>query len=383
MIYTGLDVLTADCIYDIASSGAAAASLLYTSPRADRVWRPASVAAVYLFNPFTLLACFGRPTTTFAAFFTLLSVKHACQAKVTTAAFALAIASYISLHPILLLPPIGLLCYDQLCVQLAGTATKTEDGVSGKGKTTRIACSQELLPSLLTFAIVLVSTFAASTGFLLAISRLLLPSWQFLESVYMTPLTMPDLTPNSGLWWYFFIEMFDAFREFFLGVFWLHMLSYSIPFCIRFRKQPLAAVVLMLGINAVFQPYANVGDVGTWLSSLCLLGHVFECKYTALRYQSLANGLSSMFHPSVHIPCSGSSPVRVTSWTSIPSSVDLCRLRKRQLLLRHHFGVESGAADPAHGHCVRGPSRWLGKRKTRRKRQGSPAGISRAHASST
>lgn len=278
LIYTGLDVLTADCIYDIASSGAAAASLLFTSPRADRVWQPASVAAVYLFNPFTLVACFGRPTTAFAAFFTLLSVKHACQAKVTTAAFALAIASYISLHPVLLLPPIGLLCYDQLCVQLAGRATMTEEGTSGQGRVTRIACNKELLPPISTFAIVLVSTFLTFSGFLLVVSRLLLPSWQFLDSVYMTPLTMPDLTPNSGLWWYFFIEMFDAFREFFLGVFWLHMLSYSIPFCIRFRNQPLAAVVLMLGINAIFQPYANVGDVGTWLSSLCLLGHVFECE---------------------------------------------------------------------------------------------------------
>lgn len=94
----------------------------------------------------------------------------------------------------------------------------------------------------------------------------------------MTPLTLPDLTPNPGLWWYFFIEMFDAFREFFLGVFWLHMLSYSVPFCLRFRKQPLVAVVLMMGIIAVFQPYANVGDAGAWLSCLCLLGHIFECK---------------------------------------------------------------------------------------------------------
>ena len=94
----------------------------------------------------------------------------------------------------------------------------------------------------------------------------------------MTPLTLPDLTPNPGLWWYFFIEMFDAFREFFLGVFWLHMLSYSVPFCLRFRKQPLVAVVLMMGVIAVFQPYANVGDAGAWLSCLCLLGHIFEGK---------------------------------------------------------------------------------------------------------
>ncbi|CAK1354523.1 Phosphatidylinositol glycan anchor biosynthesis class U protein [Cercospora beticola] len=302
LLYTGLDVLTADCIYDIACSGAAAASLLYKSPRANRLWEPASVAAVYLLNPFTLLACLGRPTTTFAAFFTLLSVKHACQAKIVTAAFALAIASYISLHPILLLPPVGLLCYDQLCVQLSGTATMTEEGVAGMGRATKIAFNRQLLPPILPVAIVFISTFAVSTGFLIGVSRLLLPSWHFLESVYMTPLTLPDLTPNVGLWWYFFIEMFDAFREFFLGVFWLHMLSYSIPFCLRFRKQPLAAVVLMMGVNAVFQPYANVGDVGTWLGSLCLLGHIFELcssyRYTfpavaALLYASL---LGPAFH---------------------------------------------------------------------------------------
>lgn len=31
--------------------------------------------------------------------------------------------------------------------------------------------------------------------------------------------TLPDLTPNTGLWWYFFTEMFDHFRPFFLMVF--------------------------------------------------------------------------------------------------------------------------------------------------------------------
>lgn len=28
-----------------------------------------------------------------------------------------------------------------------------------------------------------------------------------------------DLTPNVGMWWYFFNEMFDHFRPFFRGVF--------------------------------------------------------------------------------------------------------------------------------------------------------------------
>ena len=336
LLYTGLDVLTADCIYDIECSGAAAASLRYDSPRANRLWEPASVAAVYLLNPFTLLACLGRPTTTFAAFFTLLSVKHACQARIVTAAFALAIASYVSLHPILLLPPVGLLCYDQLCVQLSGTATMTEEGVAGGGRATKIAFNRQLLPPMLPVAVVFISTFVVSAGFLIGVSRLLLPSWHFLESVYMTPLTLPDLTPNVGLWWYFFIEMFDAFREFFLGVFWLHMLSYSIPFCLRFRKQPLAAVVLMMGVNAVFQPYANVGDVGTWLGSLCLLGHVFErklpgayslsqadvdlqCARHIAIHSQLSQHYSMLRYSVLHFTICGSMPAPETRTFSMPS----------------------------------------------------------------
>lgn len=35
----------------------------------------------------------------------------------------------------------------------------------------------------------------------------------------MISLTVTDLTPNVGMWWYFFTEMFDHFRVFFRGVF--------------------------------------------------------------------------------------------------------------------------------------------------------------------
>lgn len=36
---------------------------------------------------------------------------------------------------------------------------------------------------------------------------------------------LPDLTPNPGLWWYFFTEMFDHFRPFFLMVFSVSAIS--------------------------------------------------------------------------------------------------------------------------------------------------------------
>nr|POF15485.1 phosphatidylinositol glycan anchor biosynthesis class u protein [Quercus suber] len=217
---------------------------------------------------------------------------------------ALAVASYLSLHPAILFPPIGMLCYDALCRQHAssGIDPNAKGDVVSEPQIAKVAIDQRTQPKPLRFAIELVANFAASTALLLCLSRLFLPSWRFLSSVYMTPLELPDLTPNPGLWWYFFIEMFDAFRSFFLGVFWLHMLSYSVPFSLRFRKQPLAAVVLMMGIIAIFEPYANIGDVGAWLSSLCLLGHVFELtsthRYTFPALAALLYG--SLLGPAFH-----------------------------------------------------------------------------------
>ncbi|GAB7332200.1 hypothetical protein MBLNU13_g04061t1 [Cladosporium sp. NU13] len=261
ILYTALDILSADCLYEIAASGVAVASSVYTSPRRGEGWKPVSVAAVYLLNPFTLLACLARPTTVFTTFFVLLSIRYATQGKPTTTAFALALASYTSLHPVLLLPPVGLLCYDQISKACPPPGTK-----DGKAPN----------PTPLAFTLSLLTPFFATTALLLALSRLILPSFTFLHSLYLTPLSLPDLTPNPGLWWYFFTEMFDAFRSFFLGVFWLHMLAYSVPFTVRLRAQPLAAVIAMLGVLAIFQPYANVGEVGAWLASSCLMGHVFS-----------------------------------------------------------------------------------------------------------
>jgi phosphatidylinositol glycan class U len=268
VLYTALDLLSANCLYEIAASGVGVASSKYTSPRKDESWKPVSVAAVYLLNPFTLLTCLARPTTVFTTFFVLLSIRHATQGKPTTTAFALALASYTSLHPLLLLPPIGLLCYDQ--IRKASTPPPTKDG--------KIVQTTNQQTTPLAFTLSFLGAFLTTTTLLLLLSRLILPSYTFLQSLYLTPLSLPDLTPNPGLWWYFFTEMFDAFRSFFLGVFWLHMLAYSVPFTLRLRNQPLAAVIAMLGVLAIFQPYANVGEVGAWLATTCLMGHVFSSK---------------------------------------------------------------------------------------------------------
>lgn len=71
-------------------------------------------------------------------------------------------------------------------------------------------------------------TFILTGVALLLVSAELAGDWDFLEATYGFILSAPDLTPNIGLFWYFFTEMFEHFRLFFLAVFQLNALvSYS------------------------------------------------------------------------------------------------------------------------------------------------------------
>jgi GPI-anchor transamidase subunit U len=83
-------------------------------------------------------------------------------------------------------------------------------------------------------------------------------------------LLLPDLTPNVGLWWYFFIEIFDSFRSFFLVVFQLHLLIYVAPLCIRLSRYPLSIITTLLGLISIFKSYPSVSDLSLYLSLLSL-----------------------------------------------------------------------------------------------------------------
>ena len=168
---------------------------------------------------------------------------------------ALALASYCSLYPALLLPPLLLLCYDRV----------------HKDNTTN--------STVLAFVATNIGSFFAGIGLLLYMSYLITGgSWEFLPSTYGIQLLLPDLTPNVGLWWYFFIEMFDSFREFFLGVFWLHLGSYVGGLSIRIRRQPLFVITSMLGIFAIFKPYPSISDTSLYFGILPLYAHIFPRK---------------------------------------------------------------------------------------------------------
>lgn len=210
----------------------------------------------YLFNPYTIASCIGRPTSIFTNCAILYAIAKAVTGKPMSSMLALGLASYLALYPALLLSPTLLLCYD-VQAQLSKKA---------------------LSPA--TFSAKYISIFSAGIAWLLYISSAVVGgSWEFISSAYGVHLLLPDLTPNVGLWWYFFIEMFDSFREFFLGVFWLHLGGYVGGLCLRIRKQPLFVITTMLGIFAIFKPYPSISDTSLYFAMLPLYRHIFPCAF--------------------------------------------------------------------------------------------------------
>jgi len=178
------------------------------------------------------------------------AISKAVQGKSLSSMVAISFASYLSMCPLLLVSPLLLLCYDRQPASRRTVASK--------------------------FYTINAAVVLGTTSFLLFLSFLVSgASWEFLWSTYGIQLTLTDLTPNVGLWWYFFIEMFDSFRAFFLGVFWLHLSSYVGGLSIRIRTQPLAVLTLLLGIFSIFKPYPSIADISLFLGFVPLYKHVW------------------------------------------------------------------------------------------------------------
>ena len=255
ILYISVDLLCAHFLTQIADSDESRNTRLFQSPRRDLKWGSVTVAAAYLFNPLTIAACLGRPTSVFTNCAVLSAIALACTSRPLTAMIALGLSSYLSLYPTLLLPPLVLLSYDHLHRDKKPSST---------------------LPS---FALYHTAAFFISLATFFFESYFITgSSWEFISSTYGIHLLLPDLTPNVGLWWYFFIEMFDSFREFFLGVFWLHLGGYVGGLCFRIRRQPLFVITLLLGLCAIFKPYPSISDTSLFFGLLPCYRHVFPRK---------------------------------------------------------------------------------------------------------
>ncbi|KAL5359165.1 GPI transamidase subunit PIG-U [Aspergillus floccosus] len=265
IFFSIVDLLNAEALVIISESGQAVSGRFYTAVRKHIKWDGVSIAAWFLFNPFTIATCLGRSTGVFTTTGILYALSNAVSGNSLNAMLSLGFASYLSIYPALLFIPLVLLCYDQR----AQKATSP--------------------PGVALFVLKHLVILLLSVAGLLSVSWLIVDDfYDFISATYGFQLLVPDLTPNVGLWWYFFIEIFDSFREFFLGVFWLHLASYVGGLTVRLRRQPLFVITSLLGIFAIFKPYPSISDASLFFALLPLYRHLFPLmRYTFFAVSAL------------------------------------------------------------------------------------------------
>ncbi|CAK9173071.1 unnamed protein product [Ilex paraguariensis] len=239
-------------------------------------------ALMYLWNPFTIVTCVGFNTSPIENLGIILSIYGACTRLVPLAAFGWVIASHLSLYPvILIIPVILLLGYGpdapprKLFMQK--NSTKIQDNLASdsfskqKGLT-----SQPAQPTSFSWRLVLFFLLWASvwTFYVLVLCGISVTEHggllEMFKRTYGFILTVKDLSPNIGVLWYFFAEVFDFFRNFFLIVFHVNILFMILPLAIRLNHRPCFLAFVYIGISSMLKSYPSVGDSALYLGLLGL-----------------------------------------------------------------------------------------------------------------
>lgn len=262
-------------------------------------------ALVYLWNPFTIAACVGLSTSPIENMVVIFSLYAACTRKVPLTAFGWVVATHLSLYPmILIIPVILLLGYGPETPprKLFKQYSNIEDSDRSRRAIKQEAANTFSWRPVLQF---LAWSFVWSI-YVLVLCGLCVRQYgglrEMFKRTYGFILTVPDLSPNIGVLWYFFAEVFDFFRNFFLIVFHMNVLFMILPLAIRLNHRPLFLAFVYIAISSMFKSYPSVGDSALYLG---LLG---------LFVNELADMQFSFFLFCVYVGVSLLSPVMHNLW---------------------------------------------------------------------
>ncbi|KUF79618.1 Phosphatidylinositol glycan anchor biosynthesis class U protein [Phytophthora nicotianae] len=172
---------------------------------------PTTVAFIALMNPYSLASSVAMSSVGFTHLAVLYSLVFASEGALAASMMCVAVGTYLSVYPFFLMIPIVLLL----------RSVKDSSLVS-------------------------------------------------LVETYVWVAKYSDLTPNIGIFWYFFMEVFDRFIPYFLFVLHLHPVIYIVPIYLRLAHRPQAYACALIGIFSLFQAYPSFGDFGFFLSMLAM-----------------------------------------------------------------------------------------------------------------
>ncbi|WZZ86279.1 hypothetical protein YC2023_114858 [Brassica napus] len=205
---------------------------LLKSPRDKGILPCGDIAAlVYLWNPFTIVCCVGLSTSPIENLAVILALNGAVTRRVPLAAFGLVMATHLSLYPAILTIPV---CNLSIGIWFGCSSSKIVPSDQKCRKWLSLSKHGGLE-----------EMFKRTYGFILSIE---------------------DLSPNIGVFWYFFAEVFDFFRNFFLIVFHVNILFMLLPLAIRLKHRPCFLAFIYLAISSLLKSYPSVGDSALYLS---------------------------------------------------------------------------------------------------------------------
>ncbi|CAL9214738.1 unnamed protein product [Arabidopsis halleri] len=233
-------------------------------------------ALMYLWNPFTILSCVGLSTSPIENLAVIVSVYGAVTRRVPLAAFGLVMATHLSLYSATLaIPLIFLLGYGLDAPPVKKFLQTRHVGIETTGSTSDVSKQDKLTQTTQLFSWRTVLHFVfwvlVWSSYVLVLCSLSLKQYGGLEEMFKRTygfiLRIEDLSPNIGVFWYFFAEVFDFSRNYLLIVFNLYILLTGIPpLAFRLKHRPCFLAFAYLAFSSILKSYPSVGDAALYLS---------------------------------------------------------------------------------------------------------------------
>lgn len=141
-----------------------------------------------------------------------------------------------------------------------------------------------------------VLVYLSSLGLLLLTSfKITNNSWTFINLCYGSIIKFEKITPNIGLWWYFFTEIFEFFSSFYIGLFNIYTFIFTIPLTIRFiDANDVSSVIFTIWTIIGFTTFGKGYPCLTDYSLVYTIIIVFRKLFSELKFSLLIIYVSLM-----------------------------------------------------------------------------------------
>lgn len=242
---------------------------------------PHFTACAYLLNPMSVLSCAAGSTSALGVFCVAAATVAACKKKPEPilAGACLATQLFVTADvrvPLLLVYPVATLARDGVCARsvLEEERTGKESRRTQKKKAT--ARFRATLIGFLATCVVL--GFISTRAY--ADTETTFREWT--DATYVFAFGLGDLTPNLGIHWYLFAQIFAHFRLFFLVVFHAFPAFLSVLLLVRYgHSRPLLAIGIVSALHTVLGPYPTWGNVAGYLAFAPVFTRDFKSQTSA------------------------------------------------------------------------------------------------------